>query len=53
MFYFKMNSFCPIVISGQFFLFLMKTKSLSNTRFGSIQYRSDMLKKQPKTRQKC
>ena len=42
----------PISISRQSFLFLMKTKSLSDTCFGSIQYRSNTLKKQPKTCQK-
>ena len=47
------TTFYPICISGRYFLFQMTTKILSDTYFGSIQSRLDMLKKQLKTCQKC
>ena len=39
------TTFYWICISGRPFLFLIQIKNLSDTCFGSIQYRSDMLKK--------
>ena len=46
------TTFYLISILDRSFLFLMKT-CLSDTCFGSIQNRSDALKKKPKTCQKC
>ena len=42
----------PIWISSLSVMFLMKTEVLSAMLFGSIQYWSDMLQKQPKICQK-
>ena len=42
-----------ICMSGRFVLLLIKTKGLFDTRFGSIQYRSNTLKKKPETCKNC
>ena len=47
------STFYPISLLSLSFLFKIKTISLFDTCFVSIEYQSDMFKKQPKTCQKC